>query len=120
MHELAVAESILDIAKNEMGGQNLRSVRSIRVRVGALSDVVPEALRFGFQISVRETEMAGAVLDIETVSVKGRCGACERDFEVFDYIFECPFCKSRNIELTQGDELEIAYIEVEDCNIEAT
>jgi len=118
MHELAVAESILDIAKSEMDKHKLRSISSICVRVGALSDIVPEALRFGFEVLVTGTEMAGTMLEIETVAVKGRCQNCHRDFEVFDYIFECPLCNSREIELAQGDELDIAYMEVEDEEVE--
>ncbi len=114
MHELAIAESIVKTAKAEMEKRNLDTINSICVRVGVLSDVVPEALQFGFGAITADTSLGNTKLLIEHVPVKGICGGCGVDFEVSDYVFECPECDSRDITLTQGDELDIAYMEIDD------
>ena len=119
MHELAVAESILNIANAEMEKRNLIAIESICVRVGVLSDVVPEALQFSFEALTKGTKMDGTDLQIETIPVRGRCHGCRQEFEVLDYVFECPLCDSRDIKLTQGDELDIAYMEVKDNEAES-
>ena len=111
MHELGIAESIAKIVRDEIDRQNLTDVIAVVVRVGALSDVVPEALEFGFEVCTKETNLEGMQLKIERLSAKGRCNGCQRDFEVSENIFLCPNCESFDIKLTQGQELDIAYLE---------
>lgn len=114
MHELAVADNIITAVLKEMGDRRLASVAAIAVRVGALTDIVPESLEFGFEVLIRDTALASTRLKIERVPVKGHCRACLKPFEVHEFIFVCPECQSVDIEVTQGTELDIAYLEVED------
>ena len=87
-------------------------VLALRLRVGALSGVVPEALRFAFDVVCRDTIAEGASLEIETVSAAGWCPVCRAEFACADFISECPRCHNPNGELRRGRELEIASVEI--------
>ena len=115
MHELAIANSIVETVQQEVERQHLPPVEKIVVRLGALSDIVPEALLFNYEIITRDTSFAKTQLEIEVVPLEGKCGDCGQNFPVEDYIFSCPECNSGNIEVIRGEELDIAYIEVEDA-----
>ena len=87
-------------------------MQTIAVRIGALSSVDPEALRFGFDSIIADTPLANTRLEIEFVPVQGKCRACTNEFAVQDFVFACPLCDSGQIDMTRGDELDIAYLEV--------
>ncbi len=112
MHELSIATSIVDSVLLEIQRKNLPPVQTIAVRIGALSSVDPEALRFGFDAIIADTPLAKTKLEIEFVPVQGKCRACNNEFAVQDFVFACPSCNSGQIEMTRGDELDIAYLEV--------
>ncbi|NUO79725.1 hydrogenase maturation nickel metallochaperone HypA [candidate division KSB1 bacterium] len=112
MHELSIATSIVDTVLQEIQRKNLPPVQAIAVRIGALSSVDPEALRFGFDAIIIATPLAHTKLEIEFVPVQGKCRGCDREFSVVDFVFMCPFCQSGQIEVTHGEELEISYLEV--------
>lgn len=114
MHELSIATSILDTVLQEIEMKNLPGVESIAVRIGALSGILPDALAFSFEAIKRNTPLAETRLEIEKVPVKGKCRDCNADFKVENFVFACPYCGSGNIEATHGQEIEIAYLEVDD------
>jgi len=90
----------------------LSEVQTIAVRIGALSSVNPEALRFGFTALTQDTPLAQTELAIEMVPVQGRCRNCERELEVRDLVFACPFCGPGQIAVAHGEELDINDLEV--------
>lgn len=112
MHELSIATSIVDSVLQEVARRKLPPVQTIALRLGALSSVDPEALRFGFDAIIGDTPLANAKLEIEFVPVQGKCRACMHEFAVHDFVFACPRCASGRIDTTRGDELDIAYLEV--------
>jgi hydrogenase nickel incorporation protein HypA/HybF len=114
MHELAIADNIVTAVLAEVERRGLKSVATIALRVGALTDVVPEALEFGFEILTRETLLNGTKLRIELVPCQGHCRDCGRNFEVREFVFVCPHCQGSGIDLTKGTELDIAYLEIDD------
>ena len=118
MHELAIAESIVQTVVGEMERKGYTRGVAVRVRVGKLAAVVPEALEFGFEVITQGTALEGARLDIETVSVVARCRRCERSFPVEENVFICPHCGGIDIAVTQGDELEIVHFEIADNGTE--
>jgi len=90
-----------------------RQVHRIVLRVGALSGVEPDALRFAFDVAAQNTPAAGADLDIDTVPARARCGDCSLEFEVESgFIFSCPRCRQYCGNLLQGRELELTRIEM--------
>jgi hydrogenase nickel incorporation protein HypA/HybF len=112
MHELSIAESIVNTVLQEIERKTLPPVQKIVVRVGALSGVVPEALQFGFEAITADTQLAQTKLEIEFVPVQGTCRDCEQTFAVEEFFFACPRCQSGHLDITRGEELDIAYLEV--------
>lgn len=115
MHELSIAQSIIDTVSAELQSRNLTRVQVIGVKIGVLSGILPDALEFGFDALIRDTPLAGAKLAIEHIPVSGTCQACGREFVLDELDFACPACGSTDLKMTAGDELRIAYLEVEDA-----
>jgi hydrogenase nickel incorporation protein HypA/HybF len=109
MHELALAESVVAAVTERLGDAR---VTAVRLEVGRLAAVVPDALRFCFEVCTRGTSLDGATLDILEIPARGHCRACgarELSFEGFPAL--CP-CGSPDIDLCTGQELRIKEVEV--------
>lgn len=119
MHELAIAQNILEIVQQSVPVERAAMVRSVGIRVGKLSGIVPDSLQFCFSVIVSDTNMPRAYLTIEQVPTISRCRDCMLRFAVEDFAFTCPGCRSANLELISGKELEIVEIELEDPNDES-
>lgn len=113
MHELSIADNIINAVKNAALERGMRTIDKIGVRIGSLSSVDPDALTFGFDILKRDQGMAECELAIEFVATKARCRVCSHEFDVLDFVFVCPNCDSSQCDLTSGQELEITYYEGE-------
>ena len=114
MHELSIANSILNIVLNEIKTKNLPEVKAIGLKIGALSGILPDSLQFGFDAIKLDTALRKTKLEIEEIPIGGRCNNCSKSFEVKNLIFECPYCKSPSINMEQGQELDIAYLEIDE------
>ena len=113
MHELAIAQNVLDVVLEEGRHHGLARVASIRLQVGALAAVVPDALTFCFQMVSQQTIAAGARLDIDIIPVVARCQGCHQVFAIEDRKFACPHCQEPAVDLVSGRELLVASIEGE-------
>ncbi len=111
MHELSVARAVLNTAIRHADG---REVIVVSLRVGRLRQVVPDSLRFYFEIVARDSACEHARLELEELEVRLRCGACAREWDMLDPAFRCPRCASADVSVLSGEELEVAYIEVEE------
>ena len=114
MHELSIAQSIVETVLREMEQRNLNEVRAIGLRIGALSGVMVEALQFSYDVIVKETPLERTRLEIEQVPVRARCNACGNEFQVDEPFFLCPACNSGDVDVLSGQELDIAYLEVDE------
>lgn len=107
MHELCLMEETLAIALAYATQQQVHQIRLIRMRVGPLSGVVPEALQFAFDVVSQGTLAEGAEFVIDTVPIRCYCATCELIFEPLNtWLYECPQCHSYTPEVRQGTELE--------------
>jgi hydrogenase nickel incorporation protein HypA/HybF len=113
MHEMSIAQSMIDIVQDEMRRHNAKILRSIHVNIGRFSSIVPEALSFCFEIITKDTDMAGARLFIDIIPLMGRCVSCNKEFEITDYSFLCPFCGGMKVDTISGQELSVVNIEVD-------
>ena len=118
MHEMSIAESLISIVKEEMESHGATSLRSVRLHIGKLSAVVPEALSFCFRILVERTPLEGADLVMDMVPLKGYCSRCMGEFEIEDYLFVCPSCGNTKIDILEGQELSIVEIEVDQGGVQ--
>ncbi len=114
MHELSIADSILNIVIDETKVKNLPEVKAIGLKIGVLSGILPDSLQFGFDAIKTDTPLKRTKLEIEVIPISGSCESCSESFKVNDLIFECPNCKSSSIKMEQGQELDIAYLEVDE------
>lgn len=114
MHELAIAQDIIDIVQQSVPLGETYDIEWVRVRVGQFSGVVPESLEFCFSAIVSGTTMERANLEIERVPAISQCKDCRHRFDVHDLALSCPACNSTNLELVSGNELEVVEIQLAD------
>lgn len=108
MHELTIAQSVVDAVLERTGD---RPVTTVRLQVGKLAGVVPDALQFGFDLVTAGTPLAGAALLIEEPYGEGRCRSCGERFPVEDLLVLCE-CGSADVELLGGRELQVTSVDV--------
>ena len=113
MHEVSVMAEALRMAVDAAKSAGATRVLKLRLRIGTLSGVVPEAMKFAFDVVCRDTMAAGASLAIEAVPAVCWCAMCRVEFECADYFNECPRCHNVSGELRRGREMEIADVEME-------
>jgi hydrogenase nickel incorporation protein HypA/HybF len=114
MHELSIAQSLLEVVEKEAAPFNKAKVTLIKLRVGKLSGVVPDALRFAFEIIRKGSVAEDASLDIEEVPISIKCNECRKIIVAEDPFMICPHCDGSNVEMVAGKELEIRELEIDD------
>ena len=113
MHELGIAESALDLALAQATAAGATRVLTLVIRVGALSGVDPEALRFAFTAILPGTPAEGAALQIDSVAAVAYCPDCQQDFAPdTNHFFECPACGRLSATVKQGRELDLVRLEM--------
>lgn len=108
MHELGLCSSIVDAIEKRAGE---RTVAHVRVRVGRLHHVHPDAFDQSFTVAAMGTVAEHAAAELVLIAVRARCGACSATWECDDVPVACPSCGSVVIELLGGDELVLESIE---------
>lgn len=114
MHELSIASAILDQVVAEAQRRPGARFTKVGVRVGEISGVDPEALSFGFECLVKGSEYEPLPLDIQFCPRMQRCPACAHEFPAPDSLTACPRCKSSETVCIGGEELDIAFMEIEE------
>ncbi len=113
MHELSIMESTLDAALDEARRAGASRVLGIRLRIGVLSGVVPEALQFAFEALTPGTAAEGAELVFDSVPARFWCVPCGAEFEAKTMFSDCPKCQTPSANLRAGRELELVSLEIE-------
>ncbi|HEY3998974.1 MAG TPA: hydrogenase maturation nickel metallochaperone HypA [Candidatus Xenobia bacterium] len=113
MHELGIMASTLDMAVEVAEQQGAARILSVRMRIGALAGVVPDALQFAFDVLAEGTLAEGGSLHIEPIPVRCQCATCEMEFSPPDLLCRCPSCGACSERIVAGRELELAGVEVE-------
>ena len=106
MHELSITQSVVDAVTERTGSAE---VVSVRLRVGRLSGVVPDAMRFCFELVTAGTPLEGAVLEIEQPEGRACCRSCGAEFALTDAVLLCR-CGSADVEVLAGRELAVASV----------
>jgi hydrogenase nickel incorporation protein HypA/HybF len=113
MHELSIANSIVEIATEYATGNGAVAVGSITLRLGALSCVHKSALEFSFELITKDTLLQGAVLKFIDIPVSVFCQPCDREVELSGIQhFRCPVCDTPSGDVRCGKELDIESIEI--------
>jgi hydrogenase nickel incorporation protein HypA/HybF len=111
MHEFSIASAVVATAVKHADG---RRVTVVSLRLGALRQVVPDALAFAFEIVTRETLCEGARLESESVPARVRCTPCGETSTLERLPLRCPRCGDSGVAIVGGEELEVESIEVEE------
>jgi hydrogenase nickel incorporation protein HypA/HybF len=113
MHELSIAESILEAVRKELAGRPGARPTRVGLRIGELAAVDVDSLSFCFEAVLRGTEWEGLVLDARVCAQRRICKNCGNEFAVVEYNASCPACTGGNTRMISGDELDFDYLEVE-------
>ncbi len=114
MHELAIAQSIVDAIEAKANECNAAHVKAVRLKIGEASGVVTDSLTFCFEmLTSLEPTLAGAKLLIDTMPHRAYCRHCEHEFHVTNFVAQCPNCKEWSHEIVSGTELQILEMEFE-------
>ena len=111
MHEISLTSNLLESAFAAANGE---PIRAIKIRVGPLSGVVVDALRFAFEALIPGTPAEGSRLDVEETAPSFRCPHCRADYQTPVGSYQCPSCGSADGVLLGGNEIELVSIEVPD------
>lgn len=115
MHELSIAQSLLEILRQHVPSADLPHVRVVRVKVGAMAGVIPDSLAFSFTALTSDTPLRGARLEIVHIPFTIRCRECGATSAPDLGIALCPFCGSASTEIIAGTELQFTEIELADA-----
>jgi hydrogenase nickel incorporation protein HypA/HybF len=118
MHELSVAQSIVEIIQQHIPESDWNRVTAVRLKIGVVAGVVPDSLEFSFQAITAESFLRRAKLEIESVPFRLHCNACDTTGEVEIGFAVCPDCGSTDTKILSGSELDITEIELADLEAE--
>ncbi|AAP85830.1 hydrogenase maturation nickel metallochaperone HypA (plasmid) [Cupriavidus necator H16] len=108
MHELSIANSVVEICAEQARGAR---VLWVQLEIGRLCAVMPDAIRFCFDVCAKDTAVEGAELEIVETPGVARCLACGAELEIAVPFGQCA-CGSENLELISGQQLKIRRMEV--------
>lgn len=110
MHELSIAQAIVDVAARNAGEAR---VTRVYVRIGHLRQVVPSALEFSFELCAHGTTVDGAALEVEQVPIEVTCRSCGLASQPAGFPLACGMCGSLHVDIEQGEELQVESLELE-------
>lgn len=116
MHELGLAQGVLDIVRQHVPEAAAGAVRQVRVRVGTMAGVIPDSLVFCFDAITAGTPFALATLTVDHVPPTAHCAACGITFPVRPPASPCPGCGSHRVALVSGRELQVVEVELADAD----
>ena len=112
MHELSIAQSIVELAENVASKEKADSVKSIDIEIGALSGVVLDALEFAMEMTIKNTKLENTAINYLIITGKADCSECNVQFETDNLLALCPSCKKANFKIVDGKQLRIKSLVV--------
>lgn len=113
MHELSIARALISEILKVAEEKGALSVKSLKIKIGALSGVERDALELVFPFAAEGTLCEGSVLDIENVPAEVLCGECGSTTRPDDFVFVCGECGAGNVEVRAGREMIIDSVNLE-------
>jgi hydrogenase nickel incorporation protein HypA/HybF len=113
MHELSLCEGLLQILETEAEKQGFTQVKSVWLEIGDMSGVEVEAMKFCFDVVMKDSIANDASLNIINIPGGAWCMQCAKNVTVKQRYDECPDCGSYQLQVTSGDEMKIKELEVE-------
>jgi hydrogenase nickel incorporation protein HypA/HybF len=107
MHELGITRNVVAICAENSNGA---TVKRVTLEIGKLSAIMPDAVRFCFDICAKGTVVEGATLEILTIDGLGKCNICGGKIELIQPFGRC-VCGSNDLEIIAGNELKVKEME---------
>jgi hydrogenase nickel incorporation protein HypA/HybF len=112
MHEMSLMEGVREIVENAARAHGARRVATVRLRIGVLAAVDPEALRFCFDVAMRDGVAEGATLEIESEPGTAWCWDCSVNVVLDGEASACPTCGGHRLEVTGGTDMRVKDIDL--------
>lgn len=113
MHEMALAEGILQVVEDAVRSRNVKRITEIRLEIGALAGVELEALHFCLDVVLRGSLAEGAQVDLDLLPGAGWCLACGEQVTISALFDACPLCGGYQVQATGGTEMRVKEIQVD-------
>lgn len=113
MHEMSLAESVLQVIEDSARANNFTRVKTVWLEIGALAGVEVEAMRFCFDAVVKDSVADGARLEIIETPGQAWCLACAKTVPIAQRYDTCPECGGVQLQPTGGLELKVRELEVD-------
>lgn len=113
MHEMAIAQNIVNIAVAAAEKAGAKRITRVNVVAGELRAIIPAQLICSFGLMAENTIASRAYLHLEITPLLGKCRQCDETFAVKDYCYVCPKCSNDDIQTISGTELRVKEIEIE-------
>jgi len=113
MHEMSLAEGILQIVEDAAAQQGFQRVTEVRLEIGALSGVEVDALSFCLDVVLKDSVADGARIELEKLPGRGYCLGCGETVPVNALYEACPKCGSYQVQATGGMEMRVKDLLVE-------
>ncbi|MEJ2708005.1 MAG: hydrogenase maturation nickel metallochaperone HypA [Anaerolineales bacterium] len=113
MHELAVTESILEIAIRHAPARDQVKITDLYLVIGQLSTIVDDSIQFYWDIISEGTIAQGARLHFRRIPAELSCQNCGHHYAPSDEVLACPNCSSVQIKVVAGEEFYMEAIEVD-------
>jgi hydrogenase nickel incorporation protein HypA/HybF len=113
MHELAITESILEIALRHAEAQNAKKITHLYIVMGQWSSVVDDSVQFYWDMISDGSIAKGATLHFERIQTELTCLDCGKVYQPSSESLLCPDCQSTRLKVTKGEEFRLDSIEIE-------
>ena len=113
MHEMSIAEGILDIALDYAKQNDATAIHEVGLILGEMAGVEMESLAFSWNLITKGTPAEGAELKVRHTPLVGRCSKCGKEFHIEHYNFWCPECRDGVLQTISGREMQVEYLEVD-------
>lgn len=113
MHEMSLAEGILQLIEDAARRENATRVSVVCLEIGQLASVEVESLRFCFDVVVKDSVADGARLEVVDVPGEGWCLDCGQSVPMSDKFGGCPRCGGYKVQVTGGTDMRVKELEIE-------
>ncbi len=113
MHELSIAEDLIQLVEDTARRESARRVKTVVIEIGRLSTVEPDALAFAFDEVKRGGLAAEASLQLIDIPGAGCCRECGQTSPMDEIYAVCAHCGSRYVDPVAGQEMRVREIEIE-------
>lgn len=114
MHELSLVSAVIESLDDMILKEGWHGINRVTLKIGSMRQVVPDVMKFAFEVSIKGTPIEGAKLVIIPVPVRFKCHKCGGIWGEEDLGYLCPHCGGIDVEMEQGMEMLLDSLEVEE------